>query len=316
MSAPFRGPGAQGLYDPRFEHDSCGIGFVVDAHGRRSHSIVDQAIQVLLNLEHRGACGCEKNTGDGAGILMQMPHAFLAEEAGRSGIALPGPGGYGAGLVFLPRDPAARRRCEELFERTAAEEAVPFLGGRPLDDLLAAAAGDGFGGQEHEGGAVTAGPGQRDPGLAAGVGQEAVRHLHQDAGAVAGVLLAAAGAAVLQVQQHLDRLLHDAVGLAAVGVHDEADPARVVLVAGIVETLGARTWRVFHGKGSILHWEATRRRGQAGVFPKKARYNAWTARSTSASSTTTEMFTSEAAKEIITTFTSASASKMRRARPA
>jgi glutamate synthase (ferredoxin) len=72
------GPRAQGLYDPRFEHDSCGIGFVVDAHGRKSHSIVDQAIQVLLNLEHRGACGCEKNTGDGAGILMQMPHAFLA----------------------------------------------------------------------------------------------------------------------------------------------------------------------------------------------------------------------------------------------
>ena len=121
---------------------------------------------------------------------------------------------------------------------------------------------------------------------------------------------------MLQVQQHLDRLLHDAVGLAAVGVHHEADPARVVLVAGIVQTLGARTWRVFHEKGSILHREAARRRGQAGVFPKKARYSAWTARSTSASSTTTEMFTSEAAKEIITTFTSARASKMRRARPA
>jgi glutamate synthase (ferredoxin) len=126
------GPRAQGLYDPRFEHDSCGVGFVVDAHGRRSHAIVEQAIQVLLNLEHRGACGCEKNTGDGAGILMQMPHAFLADEAGRAGVALPGPGGYGAGLVFLPRDPEARRRCEELFEKTALEECVPFLGWRDV----------------------------------------------------------------------------------------------------------------------------------------------------------------------------------------
>src|SRR5512139_223377 len=120
------GPRAQGLYDPRFEHDSCGIGFVVDAHGRKSHSIVEQAVQVLLNLEHRGACGCEKNTGDGAGILMQMPHGFLAEACGEAGFALPGTGRYGAGLVFLPTDTAARRRCEELFEKTAAEEGVAF----------------------------------------------------------------------------------------------------------------------------------------------------------------------------------------------
>ncbi|HVO10015.1 MAG TPA: glutamate synthase large subunit [Vicinamibacteria bacterium] len=125
-------PRAQGLYDPRFEHDSCGIGFVVDAHGRRSHAIVAQAIQVLLNLEHRGACGCEKNTGDGAGILVQMPHAFLTEECGRAGIALPAPGRYGAGLVFLPTDPASRRRCQELFEKTAAEECLPVLGWREV----------------------------------------------------------------------------------------------------------------------------------------------------------------------------------------
>ena len=126
------GPRAQGLYDPRFEHDSCGIGFVVDVQGRKSHAIVDQALQVLLNLEHRGACGCEKNTGDGAGILMQMPHGFLAEACGEAGFALPGPGRYGAGLVFLPTDAAARRRCEELFERTAAEEGVAFLGWRTV----------------------------------------------------------------------------------------------------------------------------------------------------------------------------------------
>ncbi len=126
------GPRAQGLYDPRHEHDSCGIGFVVDAHGRKSHSIVEQAVQVLLNLEHRGACGCEKNTGDGAGILLQMPHAFLAEACGSAGITLPGPGRYAAGLVFLPTDPASRRRCEEIVEHTAAQEGVAFLGWRSV----------------------------------------------------------------------------------------------------------------------------------------------------------------------------------------
>ena len=126
------GPRAQGLYDPRHEHDSCGIGFVVDAHGRKSHGIVEQAVQVLLNLEHRGACGCEKNTGDGAGILLQMPHGFLADACGEAGVALPGPGRYGAALVFLPTDPAARRRCEEIVERTAAEEGVGFLGWRTV----------------------------------------------------------------------------------------------------------------------------------------------------------------------------------------
>ena len=73
-------PPAQGLYDPAHEHDACGVGFVVDIKGRRSHAIVSQALQVLKNLLHRGACGCEVNTGDGAGILIQMPHAFLSRE--------------------------------------------------------------------------------------------------------------------------------------------------------------------------------------------------------------------------------------------
>ncbi|MFN8091109.1 MAG: glutamate synthase large subunit [Vicinamibacteria bacterium] len=125
-------PRAQGLYDPRFEHDACGIGFVVDAHGRRSHSIVDQAVRVLLNLEHRGACGCEKNTGDGAGILMQMPHGFLAEACGEAGFRLPEAGSYGGGLFFLPTDAADRRACEEIVLKTAAEEGVLFLGWRTV----------------------------------------------------------------------------------------------------------------------------------------------------------------------------------------
>jgi glutamate synthase domain-containing protein 2/glutamate synthase domain-containing protein 1/glutamate synthase domain-containing protein 3 len=125
-------PPKQGLYDPAHEHDSCGIGFVVDAHGKRSHSIVEQGVQVLLNLEHRGACGCEKNTGDGAGILMQMPHRFLAEECDKIGITLPAAGRYGAGIVFLPRDAKGRADCQAIWTRLAAEEGVPVLGWRDL----------------------------------------------------------------------------------------------------------------------------------------------------------------------------------------
>src|SRR5262249_20124395 len=106
MSATTPGgmPEAQGLYDPAHEHDACGVGFVVDIKGRKSHAIVSQALQVLKNLLHRGACGCEVNTGDGAGILIQMPHAFLARECAALGFALPSPKHYGAGLVFLPHD--------------------------------------------------------------------------------------------------------------------------------------------------------------------------------------------------------------------
>src|ERR687890_540121 len=84
-------PEKQGLYDPRFEHEACGVGFVVDIKGRKSHRILEQAIQVLRNLDHRGACGCEANTGDGAGVLLQMPHAFLADASARLSITLPAP---------------------------------------------------------------------------------------------------------------------------------------------------------------------------------------------------------------------------------
>ena len=113
---PGAGPTAcrpkQGLYDPWFEHDACGVGFVVDIKGRKSHQILKQAIQVLTNLDHRGAAGSEANTGDGAGVLLQMPHAFLKEACKKARITLPAPGEYGSGLVFLPRDrdqaPAAR----------------------------------------------------------------------------------------------------------------------------------------------------------------------------------------------------------------
>jgi glutamate synthase (NADPH/NADH) large chain len=129
-------PARQGLYDPRHEHDACGVGFVVDLKGRKSHEIVEKAIQVLLNLQHRGACGCEENTGDGAGVLMQMPHAFLEQECDKLGVKLPAYEEYGVGMVFLPRDAESRRQCEALFEQIAGEEGQRVLGWRtvPTDD--------------------------------------------------------------------------------------------------------------------------------------------------------------------------------------
>jgi glutamate synthase (NADPH/NADH) large chain len=128
-------PQKQGLYDPRHEHDACGVGFVVDLKNRRSHDIVRDALQILNNLEHRGACGSEKNTGDGAGILVQMPHAFLRQECGKLGIPLPAPDEYGAGLVFLPIDEGKRRIFEQAFERVVREEGQTVLGWRtvPVD---------------------------------------------------------------------------------------------------------------------------------------------------------------------------------------
>src|SRR4030095_13669848 len=97
-------PAAQGLYDPQFEHDACGVGFVVNMKGRKSHSIVEQALQILVNLDHRGACGCEANTGDGAGILLQMPHDFLKAVCKESGVPLPAERQYGVGMGFLAPD--------------------------------------------------------------------------------------------------------------------------------------------------------------------------------------------------------------------
>src|SRR6267378_6120403 len=93
-------PRKQGLYDPQHEHDACGLGFVVNVKGQKSHDIVRKAIQVLLNLEHRGASGSEKDTGDGAGILLQIPHLFFARECERLKIDLPNSGKYGVGTVF------------------------------------------------------------------------------------------------------------------------------------------------------------------------------------------------------------------------
>ena len=129
----FRGiPKAQGLYDPQHEHDACGVGFVVNIKGERSHDIVLKGLQVLDNLTHRGACGCDPLTGDGAGLLMQIPHDFFMRETGKLGFTLPAPEEYGVGMVFMPLDEARGAECERIFERVVREEGQRFLGWRSV----------------------------------------------------------------------------------------------------------------------------------------------------------------------------------------
>ncbi|MCI0440548.1 MAG: glutamate synthase subunit alpha, partial [Chloroflexi bacterium] len=120
----------QGLYDPQFEHDACGVGLVADIKGRKSHAIVEQGLEVLRNLEHRGARGADPETGDGAGVLVQMPHEFFAKECARLGIPLPERGHYGVGMTFLPTDPEQLNACEQIIEQVVREEGQTFLGWR------------------------------------------------------------------------------------------------------------------------------------------------------------------------------------------
>ncbi len=128
-------PEAQGLYDPSLERDACGIGFVVNIKGEKSHEIILKGIQILLNLLHRGACGCDPETGDGAGVLIQIPHAFFARECSQIGFTLPNPGEYGVGMVFLPVERHERLICEGIVERIVREEGLSVLGWRdtPID---------------------------------------------------------------------------------------------------------------------------------------------------------------------------------------
>ena len=123
----FGPPPPQGLYDPANEHDACGFGFVVDVKARPSHDIVRKAMQVLSNLEHRGATGSEKNTGDGAGLLSQIPHGFVARWAKAAGVELPPQGDYGLGMLFLPVESASRHACQRKLEEIAAAEGQRVL---------------------------------------------------------------------------------------------------------------------------------------------------------------------------------------------
>src|SRR5471032_2153447 len=131
-SAPLK----QGLYDPQFEHDACGLGFVVNMKGGKSHQLVSDALQILVNLDHRGAVGCEPNTGDGAGILIQVPHDFFVTEAARLGFKLPAFGQYGVGQLLLPKNSGEREAIKKELAKIISDEGQTVLGWRdvPVDN--------------------------------------------------------------------------------------------------------------------------------------------------------------------------------------
>src|SRR4051812_40592205 len=125
-------PRPDGLYDPEFEKDACGVGFVARQDGRRAHAIVELGLQVLRNLHHRGACGCDQDTGDGAGILLQMPDAFFRAAAERMEIELPPPGEYAVAFAFLPKKGVQRTVCKRAMEAFVADEGQVVLGWRSV----------------------------------------------------------------------------------------------------------------------------------------------------------------------------------------
>ncbi|MDX2258938.1 MAG: glutamate synthase central domain-containing protein, partial [Hyphomicrobiaceae bacterium] len=131
-----RRPRSEGLFDATREHDACGVGFIADMKGRKSHRIVKDALQILENLEHRGAVGADPLAGDGAGILVQIPHAFLAQECQLAGFSLPQPGNYAVGHVFMPRDERLATHCKKVWERILREEGLSLIGWRrvPVDN--------------------------------------------------------------------------------------------------------------------------------------------------------------------------------------
>ncbi|MGI9386143.1 MAG: glutamate synthase subunit alpha, partial [Methyloligellaceae bacterium] len=133
---PAGAPRQQGLYDPAHEHDACGVGFIAHLKNKKSHEIVVKGLEIVNNLEHRGAVGADPRAGDGAGILVQIPHRFFAEECASLGFDLPDPGQYGVGYFFMPRDADIRRHCKELIEQTIEREGLVFLGWRevPVDN--------------------------------------------------------------------------------------------------------------------------------------------------------------------------------------
>src|SRR5215467_14579252 len=129
-------PPPSGLFDPKREYDACGVGFIADLRGGASHDLIKDALYILENLEHRGAVGADPIAGDGAGILMQIPHAFFEAECARLKIKLPKPGHYAVGHLFMPQDERLRAHCERVWMRIIREEGLEFLGWRsvPVDN--------------------------------------------------------------------------------------------------------------------------------------------------------------------------------------
>src|SRR5213083_87642 len=125
-------PPAEGLYDPSLEKDSCGVGFIANIKGRKSHQIVSDAMNILCNLEHRGAVGADPRAGDGAGILVQIPHKFFANKVDKLGFALPKPGEYAVGQLFLPRDPDWRQIIRDIYAQMIRREGMTLIGWRDV----------------------------------------------------------------------------------------------------------------------------------------------------------------------------------------
>ncbi len=132
----YQRPEAQGLFDPAYERDACGVGFIANLKGEKSHRVISDALSMLCNLEHRGAVGADPLAGDGAGILIQIPHAFLADECKKLGFALPGPGDYAVGHIFMPQDERLAAHCKRAWERILKEEGLALIGWRdvPVDN--------------------------------------------------------------------------------------------------------------------------------------------------------------------------------------
>ena len=122
----------QGLYRPEFEHDACGTGFITSLNGHKSHQTIADALTMLENMEHRGACGCDSDSGDGAGLMLQVPHWFFLEECTALNIRLPEPGCYGVGMVFLPKNAPQRESCRSIINAAAEKLGFQLLGYRPV----------------------------------------------------------------------------------------------------------------------------------------------------------------------------------------
>ena len=120
------------LYNPFYEHDACGVGFIVNVDGKKTHQLIKDALQILVNLTHRGACGCDPETGDGCGILFQIPHLFFQKQSEMLGFELPSSGQYGVGMVFLPQDTQLRNTCKEMIKQAILDEGQVFLGWREV----------------------------------------------------------------------------------------------------------------------------------------------------------------------------------------
>ena len=125
-------PPAEGLYDPSLEKDSCGVGFIANIKGKKSHQIVSDALNILCNLEHRGAVGADPRAGDGAGILVQIPHAFFARKAAEIGFQLPEPGDYAVGALFMPKETAWRKVIKSIIADQIKDEGLMLLGWRDV----------------------------------------------------------------------------------------------------------------------------------------------------------------------------------------